>query len=316
VENRLKIFKKIGLILALLLSLHSVFAQKYCKDDFPAFYKDASDELKTLFDTSPQRAYFLDAWGYMKKARFDETYFSDAEWIKKLGKDIANEKYKLIDIFDDDINDVFKWKQLKENPFEVVELMKETTDPNWLKWVEREYWKAVLEKGNKFNKHMTANNHAKLKEAFRSIIPNFDDVVIVDELQVLPVKKVDANGVKTYGSKVIFDNGFVQKVTNNFGDFEYYRVIYNDNKFGLKSPWTTNQKTEIIHQFRDNPNLEYITLEVRTVDDKIPDNKINFRYKTEIRLYREDVYKSISNGVNDNPEFSRIISMNQINFKN
>ena len=67
---------------------------------------------------------------------------------------------------------------------------------------------------------------------------------------------------------------------------------------------------------RDDPDLEYITLEVRTVDDKIPYNEISFGTQTELRLYRNDVYKSISNGVNDDPEFAEIINMNVSQFNN
>ena len=109
------------------------------------------------------------------------------------------------------------------------------------------------------------------------------------------------------------DNGFVEEVLDVDGDFEYFRIIYNDNKFGINSPWTPNQKSEIIDKFKDDPNLEYITLEVRTVD--VGRNNIEFGYESQIRLYREDVYKSISNGVNDNPEFLSIINMSDQNFK-
>ena len=170
-------------------------------------------------------------------------------------------------------------------------------------------------RGKKFNEHMKANNFEKLKQAFNGIINNFNDFVIVEELHVLP-KIIDDDGIVSYGNKVILDNGFVEEVLDDAGIRQYYRIIYNDNKFGINSPWTPNQKSEIIHKFRDDPDLEYITLEVRTVDDKIPYNEISFGTQTELRLYRNDVYKSISNGVNDDPEFAEIINMNVSQFNN
>ena len=196
--------------------------------------------------------------------------------------------------------------------FIVRGLSGETTDPEWIRWINREFYTAIFAKGKKFNQHIKANNFEKLKQAFNGIINNFNDFVIVEELHVLP-KIINNDGTVSYGNKVIMDNGFVEEVKNDFGVRQYYRIIYNDNKFGINSPWTPNQKSEIIHKFRDQPNLEYITLEVRSNDNFLTNSPV--KNGGEIRLYREDIYKSLSNGVNDNPEFLEIINMKSIGFK-
>ena len=78
--------------------------------------------------------------------------------------------------------------------------------------------------------------------------------------------------------------------------------------------WTANQKSELIDVFKNNPNKKYIEFEVRSADKYLGDlikNK-NFRDNKKIRIYREDVYKIISEG--DNIRIPPI-KMNDINFK-
>ena len=78
--------------------------------------------------------------------------------------------------------------------------------------------------------------------------------------------------------------------------------------------WTANQKSELIDVFKNNPNKKYIEFEVRS-DKKYLGNlatDIDFNQNRKVRIYREDVYKIISEGENIKiPP----IKMNDINFK-
>lgn len=73
--------------------------------------------------------------------------------------------------------------------------------------------------------------------------------------------------------------------------------------------WIANQKSELIDVFKNNPNKKYIEFEVRS--DKLPINS-PIKKTDKIRIYREDVYKIISEG--DNIKIPPI-KMNDINFK-
>ncbi len=118
------------------------------------------------------------------------------------------------------------------------------------------------------------------------------------------------------GKKIIMDNAFVKRIFDAFGEFDYYKVIYNDNKFSNLSDWTPNQKTEIIHYFKNDADKEFITLEIRTTTKRMREAGIQkIEQGDKIRLYRQDVYKALSNGDNYNPVFQKIINMNAVNFK-
>ena len=79
--------------------------------------------------------------------------------------------------------------------------------------------------------------------------------------------------------------------------------------------WTANQKSELIDVFKNNPNKKYIEFQVRTNNTLLKEANApeKFRQGTTIRIYREDVYKIISEG--DNIKIPPI-QMNSINFKN
>ncbi|MGV4429917.1 hypothetical protein ACQ1Q1_06185, partial [Ornithobacterium rhinotracheale] len=104
------------------------------------------------------------------------------------------------------------------------------------------------------------------------------------------------------------DELFLKQVRDNRGR-TYFRAIISDSKLSKTSPWTPNQKSELINVFRDNPNKKFIEFEVRTIDSKLPKE---FQGNTNVRIHREDVYKIISDGDNIKiPPFK----MNDINFK-
>jgi hypothetical protein len=71
------------------------------------------------------------------------------------------------------------------------------------------------------------------------------------------------------------------------------RTIIHDSKLSQNSPWTSNQKSELIDWFKKHPNDEYITFEVRSHD--LLETDI-IELGSQVRIYRTDVWKSISNG--------------------
>ncbi|MDR2223879.1 MAG: UDP-N-acetylenolpyruvoylglucosamine reductase [Flavobacteriaceae bacterium] len=101
------------------------------------------------------------------------------------------------------------------------------------------------------------------------------------------------------GKKIIADDLFVKLVKYDKGR-PYYRGVISDSKLSSGSPWTDNQKSELINIFRDDKIREFIEFEVRTNNDFLIKNGApnGFSTKTKIRVYREDVYKIISEGDN------------------
>ncbi|WP_283671572.1 UDP-N-acetylenolpyruvoylglucosamine reductase [Candidatus Ornithobacterium hominis] len=91
----------------------------------------------------------------------------------------------------------------------------------------------------------------------------------------------------------------------------YFRAIISDSKLTRKSPWTPNQKSELINVFRDNPNKKFIEFEVRSSKSILSEQGAPKGLRT-VRIYREDVYKIISE--RDNIKIPPI-NMNNINFK-
>ncbi len=71
--------------------------------------------------------------------------------VDQLGRDIANPKYNLAELFDESPDDVLNvWKRLKEDPYWAQDFAKETSDSRWLKWKDREFFKEVTALGRKF----------------------------------------------------------------------------------------------------------------------------------------------------------------------
>ena len=107
----------------------------------------------------------------------------------------------------------------------------------------------------------------------------------------------------------------MKKVFDEVEEVDYFRAIISDSKLNATSPWTANQKSELIDVFKNNPNKKYIEFQVRTNNTLLKEANApeKFRQGTTIRIYREDVYKIISEGEN-----IKIlpIKMNSINFKN
>jgi hypothetical protein len=77
-----------------------------------------------------------------------------------------------------------------------------------------------------------------------------------------------------------------------------YKLIYHDSKLSNAAPWTPNQQTDIIDVFNQTNPPDFIEFQVRNGTDyftqKYPNSIVGTDFK--VRIYREDVYKSISNG--------------------
>lgn len=58
--------------------------------------------------------------------------------------------------------------------------------------------------------------------------------------------------------------------------------------------WTKNQRDEVIKYFKDNPNVQYKSFEVRSNNSNLSGTILN--QGDNVRIYRDDVFNSISNG--------------------
>ncbi|AEK23349.1 hypothetical protein [Capnocytophaga canimorsus] len=87
----------------------------------------------------------------------------------------------------------------------------------------------------------------------------------------------------------------MKKVFDEVEEVDYFRAVISDSKLNAGSPWTANQKSELIDVFKNNPDKKYIEFEVRS--DKLPINS-PIKKTDKIRIYRENVYKIISEGEN------------------
>ena len=193
-------------------------------------------------------------------------------------------------------DDFLKWKLIKEDPVYAFELSKENS--SWTKWGKSNFFKTNTQLGRQFESLVSS----KIRN-----IPPFSTLY----KDYTHLKQVYLKGVK---DNIIADNLFVKKVFDEVEEVDYFRAIISDSKLKATSPWTANQKSELIDVFKNNPNKKYIEFEVRSADKYLGDlikNK-NFRDNKKIRIYREDVYKIISEG--DNIKIPPI-KMNDINFK-
>jgi ribosome-interacting GTPase 1 len=93
---------------------------------------------------------------------------------------------------------------------------------------------------------------------------------------------------------VIGDDVFVKEAIDQATGLPYFRAIYHDSKLNPGTSWTSNQKTELIEWFKNNPTKNFITFEVRSNLD--PTKGYIIKQTDKVRIYKTDVWKSISNG--------------------
>jgi hypothetical protein len=116
--------------------------------------------------------------------------------------------------------------------------------------------------------------------------------------------RTKAEDIKAANNKhVVMDDAIVDLTpvayTGPNNNIPIYKAIYHDSKLTSAADWTKNQKSEIIDIFdiTKNPNPPpFIEFEVRTTS--FPSGS-PIRQGSKIRIYKTDVYKSISNGDGD-----------------
>jgi len=228
--------------------------------------KSEIDEIDTFFNTSlsTEVKHLLNQW--------------DDDLLKNLHKDLLSksmggELRQLLQTEDD----FLKWKLLKEDPAYAFKLSKENS--SWTKWGKSNFFKTYTQLGRQFESLVSS----KIRN-----IPPFSTLY----KDYTHLKQVYLKGVK---DNIIADDLFVKKVFDEVEEVDYFRAIISDSKLKATSPWTANQKSELIDVFKNNPNKKYIEFEVRS--DKLPINS-PIKKTDKIRIYREDVYKIISEGDN------------------
>ena len=247
--------------------------------------KSEIDEIDTFFNTSlsTEVKHLLNQW--------------DDDLLKNLHKDLSSnsmggELRQLLKTEDD----FLKWKLIKEDPAYAFKLSKENS--SWTKWGKSNFFKTNTQLGRQFESLVSS----KIRN-----IPPFSTLY----KDYTHLKQIYLKGVK---NNIIADDLFVKKVFDEVEEVDYFRAIISDSKLKATSPWTANQKSELIDVFKNNPNKKYIEFEVRS-DKKYLGNlatDIDFNQNRKVRIYREDVYKIISEGENIKiPP----IKMNDVNFK-
>ncbi|MFU2095102.1 hypothetical protein, partial [Ornithobacterium rhinotracheale] len=152
------------------------------------------------------------------------------------------------------------WQVLKEKGLSktVVEKLGKT-----------EFFKEFIKKGKAFE--ALVNSKIKKIPPFSTL---FKDYTHLTQIHLKGVNK-----------SIIADDLFVKKVYDEIEEIEYFRAIISDSKLSKTSPWTPNQKSELINVFRDNPNKKFIEFEVRTELEKLPiDSPI--KTKDKVRVYK------------------------------
>ena len=97
------------------------------------------------------------------------------------------------------------------------------------------------------------------------------------------------------GKNIIGDDVHIVKVFDDDGLFLYNRAKINDSKYTVSSPWTKNQKSELIDRFRNNKDLDYIEFEARSDLSKFPSTPLSAT-DNKVRVYRDDIFKTTSDG--------------------
>ncbi len=254
-------------------------------------------EFKALISGSESEQY-IEAWQVFKNGDLPLEIRTSSEWLNLLKTDLANSKYTLHDIFEQYPEDILIWKELKDNPYSKLDFIDETSDPLWLRWKDREFFKAIVKKGHDFEILM----NPRIKNDLIAFGVDLENTVQIDQLHVLGPN----------GNKVIMDNCFLKQVTeiDEMGiSISYTKAIYNDCKYSDLAGWTPNQKSEIINLFKNDSDLDYVTIELRSANERLVGT--NVQQGDFIRLYRNDVFKTTSDGQGG---FGQIIQMSITNF--
>ena len=97
--------------------------------------------------------------------------------------------------------------------------------------------------------------------------------------------------------KIIADDLFIKKQFDELLEVEYYKAIISDSKLTKNSPWTGNQKDELINAFKSTTD-DYLTFKIRSGDEYLKRFDLPEKLVTDviIRIYKKDVFKIIGDG--------------------
>ncbi|MBW3520008.1 fibronectin type III domain-containing protein [Flavobacterium sp. NKUCC04_CG] len=178
-----------------------------------------------------------------------------------------------------------------DNPGNAWDVIKETADNALIKAVtarigRSQFFKEVIGKGNDFEKLVSSQIH--------HINPPFKDLLEDGYEKLSQIHLLRTGGSK----KLIADDLFVKELFDETEGLYYYRAVISDSKLNVGSPWTPNQRTELIDIFAKDETKKFIEYEVRSNSEFLGRlaNDADFLQSKKVRIYREDVYKIISEG--------------------
>jgi hypothetical protein len=213
-----------------------------------------------------------------------------------------------------DLNDIYR--VLKETPALGLKKYKEKLG-NWEKWGGYNFFKTCTKEGKDFENWFT--EHIGDYEPFKTFLkPIAQGGGGYKELKQIYLKRVTS--LKNNTLNIVADNLLVKQATEivNGQTVTYWRAVINDCKLSLGSPWTDNQRSELIDMFKNvaddsaqdianGTEKAFIKYEVRSATENIVGRPSNFVVGTEIRIYKRDIYKTISNGAGGCELPSRVI---------
>lgn len=260
------------------------------------YFAENSSAFRSAMDARPE---LVESWKYFKNGNVPDPIRTNPEWLGKLSDDLSNSKYNLKELFDESPGDIGIWKNLKDDPYHYRQLLEEgsLTDGRWTKWSQREFFKEVTKAGKQFE-NVVSNSFSSISQFKRFLDDGYKHL-----------KQVYLKG----GNTIIADDILIKADVDEFGD-DIYKAVFNDSKLSSGSPWTTNQSDELIKKFRDNPSKEYLDFEVRTDNNLLTAQgaPVGFTQGTKVRIYRNEVFKTISDGNNGVAE---VIKMADVNFR-
>ena len=153
------------------------------------------------------------------------------------------------------------------------------------KYAKSKFFKDIMKKGRDFEEVIT--------RVLSTIDPPFKTLI---ENGYKKLSQIQLKGMNKSKS-IVADDLLVKEQVDNLTGLSYFRGVLNDSKLTNNSPWTDNQLDELVNVFKNDKNISYIEFEVRTSDDllSIQGAPANFIQSSRIRIYREDVFKTISN---------------------
>jgi hypothetical protein len=198
----------------------------------------SSDELIAYLETDAGITEGVEAYKLFHSVGFEKTLRRDVSLLKSLASDLSKTQYNLKLQFDEFPEDVYVWKEIKDNPERAFEFIKETDNASWLRFKKSEFFKAITKKGDDFEiamlnkvKTRTGPEYEKLKE----LIPDIDQRKLVSQMQFcLPGFSPPCN---TKGEFFIADQVWIKY--DDFDDIEDMIII--DAKLSEGTALTSGQ---------------------------------------------------------------------------